>query len=488
MRHLSGVKRRAGALSINLFSYSNEIFCPMDHLFLLQFACFLFMLFNAFTLAVTRLQTRWLNPRYERARWLIFVGIMGLAAHYLMQMRYGFRALDDAVGATVNVLVYAPCFSLISMGIFHIEATHVRRRRVYAVCAAINLAIFACFFIGFLQHGEMRIGAWLYAMQALFAANVVYCIVVIVREIIKRRRLLETMAGGDIMPYVRYSRASLLILFFPALVSPFVIISTKLLYFFAPLGLMAFIFFVLSFVALGYSYQPKESLLDEEADGEVRPAAVVAQQEKTVAQQAVAAPGVAAPGVASPDVASPGEAAPSDAAPANAPYAGTTPDNTTPDNATPDSASHDSASHADAAHAADQAEETQTATLLPEERRKQIQQRLDEWCAAMGYKDGGVNLLSLSYTIHISKDELTLFFDQSLKTTFRIWLSDIRFAAAKKMMIANPDYSNDIISSECGFTSRTHLYRIFKAREACTPTVWRERYLAGSHDSDASLS
>lgn len=455
----------------------------MDHLFLLQFACFLFMLFNAFTLAVTRLQTRWLNPRYERARWLIFVGIMGLAAHYLMQMRYGFRAVDDAVGATVNVLVYAPCFSLISMGIFHIEATHVRRRRVYVVCTAINLAILACFFIGFLQHGEMRIGAWLYAMLALFAANVVYCIVVIVREIIKRRRLLETMAGGDIMPYVRYSRASLLILFFPAVVSPFAIISTKLLYFFAPLGLMAFLFFILSFVALGYSYQPKESLFDEEAEEKVSPAVVVAQQEKTVAQQAVAAHGVSSPDVASPGVVSPGEAAPANEAHpgvtsanaphANAPHAGTTPDN---------------AFHADAAHAADQAEETQTASLMPEDRRKQIQQRLDEWCAAMGYKDGGVNLLSLSHAIHVSKDELTIYFDQSLKTTFRIWLSDIRFAAAKKMMIANPDYSNDIISSECGFTSRTHLYRIFKAREACTPTVSRERYLAGSHDSDASLS
>lgn len=410
----------------------------MDHLFLLQFACFLFMLFNAFTLAVTRLQARWLNPRYERARWLIFVGIMGLAAHYLMQMRYGFRAVDDAVGATVNALVYAPCFSLISMGIFHIEATHVRRRRVYVVCAAINLAIFACFFIGFLQHGEMRIGAWLYAMQALFAANVVYCIVVIVREIIKRRRLLETMASGDIMPYVRYSRASLLILFFPAVVSPFAIISTKLLYFFAPLELMAFLFFVLSFVALGYSYQPKESLLDEEAEEKVSPAAVVAQQEKTVAQQAVAL--------------------------------------------------HGDACHDGAAHDGDKAKEQQTATLLPEDRRKQIQQRLDEWCAALGYRDGAVNLLLLSHTIHISKDDLTLFFDQCLNTTFRIWLNDIRFAAAKKMMIENPEYSNDIISSECGFTSRTHLYRIFKAREACTPTVWRERYLAKAHDSDASLS
>lgn len=346
----------------------------MDHLFLLQFACFLFMLFNAFTLAVTRLQARWLNPRYERARWLIFVGIMGLAAQYLMQMRFGFRALNDAVGATVNALVYAPCFTLISMGIFHIEATHVRRGRVYAVCAAINLAIFACFIIGCLHYGSMRIGAWLQAMQALFAVDVVYCIVVIIREIIKRRRLLETMAGGDIMPYVRYSRASLLILFFPALVSPFVIISTKLLYFFAPLGLMAFLFFVLSFVALGYSYQPKESLLDEEADGEVRPAAVVAQREKTAAQQAIEAHGVSSPDVSSPGVASPGEAAPCDGA-----HAGTTPDNAT----------SDSASHADAAHAADQAEETQTASLMPEDRRKQIQQRLDEWCAAMGYKDGG---------------------------------------------------------------------------------------------------
>lgn len=408
----------------------------MDHLFLLQFACFLFMLFNAFTLAVTRLQTRWLNPRYERARWLIFVGIMGLAAHYLMQMCFGFRAVDDAVGATVNALVYAPCFSLISMGIFHIEATHVRRGRVYAVCAAINLAILACFFIGCLHYGSMRIGAWLYAMQALFAANVVYCIVVIVREIIRRRRLLETMAGGDIMPYVRYSRASLLILFFPALVSPFAIISTKMLYFFAPLGLMAFLFFVLSFVALGYSYVPTEALLD--ADADTSPAIVVAQQEETNTKQAVPL--------------------------------------------------HGDACHDVAALDSDKAKEQQTATLLPEDRKMQIQQRLDDWCAAMGYKDGGVNLLSLSHSIHISKDDLTLFFDQCLNTTFRIWLSDIRFAAAKKMMIENPDYSNDIISSECGFSSRTHLYRIFKAREACTPTAWRECYLAEAHDSDASLS
>ena len=36
-------------------------------------------------------------------------------------------------------------------------------------------------------------------------------------------------------------------------------------------------------------------------------------------------------------------------------------------------------------------------------------------------------------------------------------------------------YSNDIISAECVFSSRTYLYRIFKLKEGCTPTEWREK-------------
>lgn len=111
---------------------------------------------------------------------------------------------------------------------------------------------------------------------------------------------------------------------------------------------------------------------------------------------------------------------------------------------------------------------------LPEERRIFIQESLDNWCANMGYKDCAANMLTLSDTLHISKSELSIYFDQCLKSTFRIWLSEIRFNAAKQMMTECPDYSNDIISAECGFSSRTHLYRVFKAKEGCTPTVWRE--------------
>lgn len=33
----------------------------------------------------------------------------------------------------------------------------------------------------------------------------------------------------------------------------------------------------------------------------------------------------------------------------------------------------------------------------------------------------------------------------------------------------------DIISAECSFSSRTYLPRIFKLKEGCTPTEWRDK-------------
>ena len=82
----------------------------MDSLFLLQFACFIFMLINAFFVALSHLHVRWENKRYERSRWMIVVALIGLAIQYAVQMVFGFRAADDSLGAIVNILIYTPCF------------------------------------------------------------------------------------------------------------------------------------------------------------------------------------------------------------------------------------------------------------------------------------------------------------------------------------------------------------------------------------------
>ena len=370
------------------------------------------MLINAFIVAISYLHVRWETKRYERSRWMIFIAMIGLAIQYLLQMTFGFRATDDGLGAVVNILIYTPCFSLISIGIYNIETTRANRRKMNLVCSAIYAAIILAFGLGTQLHHGLHIKEWLYVMLALFGGSVSYCIYMIMREMIRRKNMLETMAATDMLPYVRYSRASVLILWLSACVMPFAILSTTLLYIIGPIALFALLFFNLTFVALGSNYIPTEELLDKEAEN--NPPSETGNIESGGAEE-------------------------------------------------------------DSGIQQDPADDTPSQLqIISDERRNFIQQRLDAWCENQGYKDCNANMLTLSRTLCISKNELSLFFDQCQHSNFRIWLSEIRFRAAKKMMREYPDYSNDIISAECGFSCRTHLYRIFKTKAGCSPTEWRK--------------
>ena len=392
----------------------------MDSLFLFQFACFIFMLINAFIVAVSYLHVRWENKRYERSRWMIVVALLVLAIQYVIQMGFGFRAADDSLGAVVNILLYTPCFSLISIGIYNIETTRANLRKMILMCSGIFAAIIVVFFVGISLHHSLYIREGLYIMLALFCVSVFYCIYMIILEMIRRKNMLETMAATDLLPYVRYSRASVIILWLAVLAMPVAIFSTTLLYIVGPAVLLALLFFNLTFIALGSSYIPTEELLDKE------------EESYALART-------------------------------NYRYGG--------------------------AHSAKQYNSTgsiESLQLISDERRDFIQKSLDDWCANLGYKDCNVNMLTLSRTLCISKNELSQFFDQCLHSNFRIWLSEIRFNAAKKMMLEYPDYSNDIISAECGFSCRTHLYRIFKTKEGCSPTEWRDFQSTDAAQNDSN--
>lgn len=103
-------------------------------------------------------------------------------------------------------------------------------------------------------------------MLALFCLSVIYCIFMIIREMIRRKKLLETMVATDMLPYVRYSRTSVIILWLAVLAMPVAIFSTTLLYIVGPAVLFALLFFNLTFIALGNSYTPTEELLDKEEE------------------------------------------------------------------------------------------------------------------------------------------------------------------------------------------------------------------------------
>lgn len=103
-----------------------------------------------------------------------------------------------------------------------------------------------------------------------------------------------------------------------------------------------------------------------------------------------------------------------------------------------------------------------------------IESMLTSWCDKGGYRDSTVNMPMLSVKLGIPRNELSLYFENYLKSSFRIWLSDIRFKEAQRMLLEECRYSNDTISSECGFSSHAHLYKIFKAKMGFTPGQWRD--------------
>lgn len=103
-----------------------------------------------------------------------------------------------------------------------------------------------------------------------------------------------------------------------------------------------------------------------------------------------------------------------------------------------------------------------------------IESMLASWCDKGGYRDSTVNMPMLSVKLGIPRNELSMYFENCLKSSFRIWLSDIRFKEAQRMLQEECRYSNDTISSECGFSSHAHLYKIFKAKTGFTPGQWRD--------------
>ena len=274
------------------------------------------------------------------------------------------------------------------------------------VCGIIYAAIIIAFCIGTKLHHSLHIGAWLYVMLALFCVSVAYCIYMIVREMIKRKNMLETMAATDMLPYVRYSRASIVILWLATIAMPFAILSTSLLFIVGPMALLALLFFNLTFIALGSNYVPTEELLDKE-------------EENNAAMKT------------------------------------------------------NKVNHREAwTHLGKQQETAEKGTesiqqQLSEERKNFIQKSLDKWCADLGYKDSAVNMLTLSRSLCISKDELTMFFSQCLKSTFRIWLSDIRFDAAKI------EYLIRVMTFDFFATSEPYLYRSSKSSSDATDRMER---------------
>ena len=381
----------------------------MTSIFILQLICCTITGMLGLHIAMASLQVRWKVRRYETSRWLLCGSMAVFCIHYFLQMTQGFRAQGADVGAVVNIMFYTPVVFAITLSIINMESTRSVMRRYCLRSAAAYALIVAIFIFGVFSNKSLHLGGLLYVMLALFVGSMAYFIYASYSEVLKRKKKLLEESAGDLLPHVRYARSSLVLVCVSAAFLPIAILFNTLLLVVGPLMLLVLIFFVHSFISLGYYITPVENMLEEQEELE--------EQEKTADQTVYGAQ-------------------------------------------------------------LDSGDDGQTElSISSSERMKKIEAALEKWCDDRMYKDCNVTIYSLAANLGCKKNELTEYFNLSQHTNFRTWLSDIRFNEAVRMMKENPEFSNDAISTECGFSSHTQIYRIFKQKTGLSPSQWREQMI-----------
>lgn len=393
----------------------------MNTLYLLQFACCIVTTLLAIILIVSRFQVRWPNRHYEVSRWLVSFAMLILSAHYVLQMQYGFRAMSDIVGAVVNILFYTPVALLICYGTFNVICFREGRRKFKLVSVLSYLVILAVFLGGYLVKGSLDIGGLVYGLLALFTLTMVYCVGTTVREIRHHRKIIEEESGEDLLPYDRYTWMAFLTMGLSVLVLVGGIVYRPFLFFIGPLMLLSLILFTITFIGYGLNLMPMEQLLEESSDVSVEPSGASVESSDTLLES-------------------------SGASSMNESFAVPREDY--------------------GLGAAD---------LHANPKLRAIADHLTKWCEEGGFRDSSVNMPLLAQKLKVSRSDLSLFFDQCVTDNFRAWLSELRYQAARKMLLENPKFNNDTISAECGFSSHAHLYKIFKAKTGMTPGQWKEQ-------------
>lgn len=112
---------------------------------------------------------------------------------------------------------------------------------------------------------------------------------------------------------------------------------------------------------------------------------------------------------------------------------------------------------------------------LTEERQSQIEEAINQWRSEGGFKDIGLTLASFTRRIMVNRADFTAYLMIKHSMNFRTWLSTIRVEEAKRLMKEHSAYSNEVVSLECGFSSRVYFQRVFKERTGLTPAEWKSR-------------
>lgn len=101
--------------------------------------------------------------------------------------------------------------------------------------------------------------------------------------------------------------------------------------------------------------------------------------------------------------------------------------------------------------------------------------RLEEWIDNGYYRNAGITMEQLTEYFGMNRNTLSEYFNRTMHVSFRDWITGLRIADAKRMMIDEPSVTMDEVAQRTGFSGKSYFSTVFKRCEKMTPSEWRKK-------------
>ena len=101
---------------------------------------------------------------------------------------------------------------------------------------------------------------------------------------------------------------------------------------------------------------------------------------------------------------------------------------------------------------------------------QRVEVAVQHWIEGGNHLRSGITVQEAADEMKVPRYLLTAWIKTTGQEMFGSWLSYLRVEEAKRLLSQHPEWSNDIIAENCGFTSRSYFQTVFKKQTGMTPS------------------
>lgn len=106
---------------------------------------------------------------------------------------------------------------------------------------------------------------------------------------------------------------------------------------------------------------------------------------------------------------------------------------------------------------------------------QRVEEALKQWMERRGHLKTGITIQDAVDEMQIPRYLLTQWIKNTEYEVFSRWIAHLRVEEAKILMTEHPEYSNEAVAKECGFSSRSYFQKVFRDLTGMTPMEFQSQ-------------